>query len=232
VDSLRPGTLRVLSWNIHKSSHADLPADLARHAAENDVLLLQEAVHSAPVLEVLEHEGHFWQMVGAFAFRGLQRGVLVATRTVPVTGRALRTYEPLFPLPKSAIVTRYPLAGRREQLAVANLHGINFSLGMGRFREQLADIAAELADHDGPVIFGGDFNTWSQRRHEALGRVTDQLGLKTVKPDPDDRLLAFGRHLDHLFVRGFSVVSARCCKVESSDHSPIQVSLVVQAAKG
>ena len=159
---------------------------------------------------------------------GRKRGVLVAARIDPTEERALRTFEPLFPIPKSAIITRYSFVGRSEQLAVANLHGINFSSGLGRFREQLDDIAKELMNHDGPIIFDGDFNTWSARRDEMLADITNRLGLMSVEPTPDDRRRAFGRHLDHLFVRGFSVVDADSPKVGTSDHSPILVRLVAR----
>ena len=160
--------LRVLCWNIHKAKHAGCQTDLSRHAAENDLLLLQEAVLSAPMREVLEREGCSWLMANAFAVGGMERGVLVAARARPVGGRALRAYEPLFPIPKSAIVTHFRLAGRSELLAVANLHGINFSLGLGWLREQLDAVAVELMHHKGPMIFGGDFNTWSRRRQEVV----------------------------------------------------------------
>jgi endonuclease/exonuclease/phosphatase (EEP) superfamily protein YafD len=219
------GALRVLSWNIHKAKDADLHRDLARHASENDLLLLQEAVLDAPMRAVLDREGLSWQMAGAFAVRGVERGVLIAARGTPVGGRELRANEPLFPIPKSAIVTHYRLPGRSQQLAVANLHGINFSLGLRRFREQLDAVADELKHHDGPMVFGGDFNTWSLRRSDALGEVTKQLGLTAVAPFPDDRRRAFGQYLDHLFVRGFSVAEAQSPAMKSSDHNPILVTL-------
>lgn len=230
ADALDCRALRVMCWNIHKACHAALPGDFARLAANHDLILLQEAVLKAPMREALEREGFSWQMADAFTFRGHCRGVLVAARITPVGGRALLTREPLFPLPKSAIVTRYRLAGRHQQLAVANLHGINFSLGLGRFRKQLDAVAAELKDHDGPMILGGDFNTWSLRRYAVLGEVTKQLGLTAVEPVTDERRRAFGRHLDHLFVRGFSVQHADSPGVESSDHSPIIARMVGERA--
>ena len=144
MQALDPRSIRLLSWNIHKTSDPGWEVDLARYAAENDLLLLQEAVLNAPLRELFKRQGYSWEMVGAFTSGGLERGVLVAARTVPVSGRALCTYEPLFPLSKSAIVTRYHLVGSRKMLAVANLHGINFSLGMGRFRQQLQAVAREL----------------------------------------------------------------------------------------
>jgi endonuclease/exonuclease/phosphatase (EEP) superfamily protein YafD len=82
------------------------------------------------------------------------------------------------------------------------------------------------------MIFGGDFNTWSVRRNKVLGEVTKRLGLVEVEPAPDDRRRAFGQHLDHLFVRGFSVVDARSFEVKSSDHNPILVRMVAQPARG
>ncbi len=225
ADAFDPAAIRVLSWNIHKLQHADLPADLAKLATKHDLILLQEAVLQPSMREALENEGFSWQMADAFTIKGLDRGVLVAARIAPVDGRAMFTREPLFPLPKSAIVTRYRLAGREEKLAVANLHGINFSLGLGRFREQLDAVAKELADHEGPMILGGDFNTWSLRRDNALGEVTKRLGLTAVVLAPDDRRRAFGRHLDYLFVRGFAVEEASSPAVKSSDHNPILVKM-------
>lgn len=226
ADALDRGPLRVLSWNIHKAQHAGLYRDLARLAAQHDLLLLQEAVLNAPLREVLEREGFSWQMADAFGVRGLERGVLIAARVAPVDGRELRAYEPLFPIPKSAIVTHYRLAGCRQQLAVVDLHGINFSLGLRRFRAQLEAVARELPQHDGPMIFAGDFNTWSARRHETLRAVAQRLGLVEIELLPDQRRRAFGQHLDHLFVRGFSVLDASSPEMKSSDHNPILVRLV------
>lgn len=230
-EALDCGALRVLCWNIHKARHADLPGDFARLAAEHDLILLQEAVLETPMREALEREGFSWHMADAFAVRGLNRGVLVAARIAPVSRQTLLTREPLFPLSKSAIVTRYRIAGRKQQLAVANLHGINFTLGLKRFREQLDAVAKELQHHDGPMIVGGDFNTWSPRRDEELGEITKRLGLTTVKPTTDSRRRAFGRHLDYLFVRGFSVEDAQSPAVKSSDHSPIIARMAAEHAE-
>ena len=231
MDSSAPGSLRVLSWNIHKERDAGWQRDLAQYAKESDLLLLQEAKLDAPMRDLFDKEGCSWQMVNAFAVRGQQRGVLVAARAAPVDALALCAREPLSSLPKSALVTRYQLAGRDEQLAVADLHGINFTLGVRRFRGQLDAVKKELGNHDGPVIFAGDFNTWNPRRQKVLGQAVAELGLTPVSFDPDDRRRAFGRHLDHLFVRGFSVMDACSAKVTSSDHSPIMARLVTHEAE-
>ena len=189
------------------------------------MLLLQEAVLTAPLRAVVEQSGHGWQMAGAFSYSGVERGVMTASRVPAIDGCTTRNFEPLFPIPKSALITRYALQGTDATLAVANLHGVNFSLGLGRFREQLEGVASELARHRGPVVLGGDFNTWSQARHDVLGEIASRLDLTAVPLVEDGRKRVFGNTLDHLFVRGFTVLKAHAPEVKSSDHNPILVTL-------
>lgn len=224
ADALDTRPLRIASWNLHKGEDDGWQADLTRYAQEFDILLLQEAVLSAPVREVLERAGHSWRMAGAFAYNGEERGVLVAARVRPLDACTLRAFEPLARLPKSAMVARFKLA-TGQVLAVANLHGINFTLGLEAFRGQLTAVADVMANHDGPAVLGGDFNTWSEERHNVLNDVATRLGMKPVELVPDGRRRTFGRHLDHLFVRGFRVLQAGAPEVKSSDHNPILVTL-------
>lgn len=218
--------LRIVSWNLHKGVDAGWESDLAAYAADSDLVLLQEAVLSDAVRKVLERAGHDWMMAGAFSVKGEERGVLVAARSHALDACVLRAFEPLFPVPKSALVARFKLPGG-VTLAVANLHGVNFSLGLGRFREQIEAVVAELARHQGPVILAGDFNTWSEARHQVLANVASKLGLVSVLfvDDPDGRRLVLGRTLDHFYFRGFRLVRASAPTVKSSDHNPILVEL-------
>lgn len=225
---LDPKALRIASWNIHKGEDAGWQADLARFAADHDVVLLQEAVLTPEMRAALERAGHAWQMAGAFEFNGEERGVLTAARVRPIDGCTLRAFEPLFPIPKSTIVARYPLAGRAATVAIANLHGINFTLETYFFRAQLEAVAAELAKHPGPIVFAGDFNTWSAERHAVMTEIAVKLGLAPVPIHPDGRRRTFGLHLDHLLVRGLDVVRAEAPEVKSSDHNPILVTLVAR----
>jgi endonuclease/exonuclease/phosphatase (EEP) superfamily protein YafD len=224
-DTLDTKTLRIVSWNLHKGEDDGWEADLQRFANDHDVLLLQEAVLSTPVRNVLERAGHGWRMAGAFAYNGEERGVMVASRARPLDTCTLRAFEPLAQLPKSAIVARYRLASPGTTLAIANLHGINFTLGLESFRAQIEAVAEVLAGHDGPAILAGDFNTWSLERHEVLVAAAGRLGMTPVELVPDGRRRTFGRHLDHLFVRGLRVVQAQAPEVKSSDHNPILVTL-------
>jgi endonuclease/exonuclease/phosphatase (EEP) superfamily protein YafD len=58
--------------------------------------------------------------------------------------------------------------------------------------------------------------------------VVDRLGLTAVEFTPDGRRRTFSMHLDHLFVRGFTVVRASAPEVKSSDHNPVLVTLVAR----
>ena len=216
--------LRVVSWNLHKGVNQGWERDLTRYASDSDLVLLQEAVMTDAFRNLLDHVGHDWIMAGAFARNGVERGVLVAARARALDGCTLRTFEPLMPLPKSALVVRFRL-GATATVAVANLHGINFSLGLERFREQLEAVASELARHRGPAILAGDFNTWSEDRHDVLVKIAARLGLVSVLIDPDGRRRTLGQHLDHFYFRGFRLVSASAPRVSSSDHNPILVEL-------
>jgi endonuclease/exonuclease/phosphatase (EEP) superfamily protein YafD len=214
-----------VSWNLHKTNDQGWETDLARYAADHDLVLLQEAVMHDAVRKLVEGAGHDWQMAGAFAWNGQERGVMVAGRVEALDSCTLRSFEPLFPVPKSALVVRYRLSGATT-VTVANLHGINFTLGLARFREQLEAVAAELARQSGPVILAGDFNTWSEARHQVLADVASKLGLVSVLVDePDARRRTLGQRLDHFYFRGFRLVRARVPAVTSSDHNPILVEL-------
>ena len=217
--------LRVLSWNLHKGVDKGWERDLAQFALQHDLLLLQEAVLLPALTSVLDQSGHGWLMTGAFSWGGIERGVMNASRVPAFDSCTTRTFEPLFPVPKSALITRYALQGTEATLAVANLHGVNFSLGVGHLREQIEGVAAELARHPGPVVLGGDFNTWSQARHAVMVEVAAKLGLTAIHLVEDGRKRVFGLPLDHFFVRGFDVLEARAPEVKSSDHNPIMVTL-------
>ncbi len=223
-----PGpTLRLLSWNLHKNGDAGWDADLARFAAASDLLLIQEAALTDALQRVLADAGYDWLLASAFAQNGRETGVLSAARVRPAGACTQRFFEPLLQLPKSAVITRYALRGAEGTLAVANVHSINFTLGLSGYRAQLEAIAAELEGHRGPVIVAGDFNTWSPARLEVVDDVMRAMGLGAVLLPVDTRSRFNGHHVDYVFVRGLDVVDALAPEVASSDHNPVLVTLRV-----
>jgi endonuclease/exonuclease/phosphatase (EEP) superfamily protein YafD len=220
--------VRVLSWNLHKNADPGWEADLARFAARSDLLLIQEAALTDGLRRVLTDGGYDWMLANAFTLNRHATGVLSAARARPTGACVQRSFEPLLRLPKAAAIARYEVQGVAERLAVANLHAINFTLGLVRYRAQLEAIARELADHRGPVIAAGDFNTWSPTRLTVVHDVMQRLDLVAVQPTIDDRSRFFGRHVDYVFVRGLEVVHAEAPQVASSDHNPLLTTLRVR----
>jgi endonuclease/exonuclease/phosphatase (EEP) superfamily protein YafD len=226
ADRVLPGPeLRVLSWNLHKSEDAGWSVDLARFAAVSDLLLMQEVALTDELQRVLRDAGHDWLLASSFMLHDHETGVLSAARVRPASACVERSFEPLLQLPKSAVITRYAMKGTDQMLAVANLHSINFTLGVRTYRAQLEAVARELESQRGPAIVAGDFNTWSPRRLRVVRHVMQRLHLAPVLPSSDTRSRVFGHQVDYVFVRGFEVVSVQAPEVRSSDHNPVLATL-------
>jgi endonuclease/exonuclease/phosphatase (EEP) superfamily protein YafD len=230
AESLPGPTIRVLSWNLHKNDDPGWDADLARFAADSDLLLIQEAALTTELQRVLAVAGFDWLLASSFTLAGHETGVLNAARVRPASACVQRFFEPLLQLPKSAVIARYTVRGVAETLAVANVHSLNFALGLGEYSAQLEAMADELADHRGPMIVAGDFNTWSDSRVKALDAVMRRLRVASVLPAIDTRTQFLGRQVDYIFVRGLEVVYAEAPQVESSDHNPLRATLRVADA--
>jgi endonuclease/exonuclease/phosphatase (EEP) superfamily protein YafD len=223
-------TLRVVSWNLHKNGEPGWERDLARFAADSDLLLIQEAALTDRLRRVLADAGYDWLLAGAFRFAGHEMGVLTAARAAPAGGCTQRFVEPLLQLPKATAITRYRVEGVDGTLAVANVHSINFTLTLGNYRAQLEAMAKELAGHRGPVIVAGDLNTWNGARLHVVDEVMRSIGLAPVLPVDDTRSRFLGRQVDYIFVRGLDAIDAASPSVRSSDHNPLLATLRVKAA--
>lgn len=224
-DALNPDRIHVLSWNIAKGRHRDWQGDLQHLVRDVDLALIQEAT--------LEHAMHqvipdaCWAFAPGFKSQQHTSGVLTIARAHTLQHSAHWHREPLTRLPKAALVTEYRLQKRSDTLLVANVHAINFTAGTGYFRRQLQAVGDQLAQHRGPLILSGDFNTWRTKRVSVLQELIDQLDLYSIDFAQDHRRCTFGFALDHIFVRGLHHKGGTVRKVYSSDHNPLSVVLGV-----
>jgi endonuclease/exonuclease/phosphatase (EEP) superfamily protein YafD len=213
----------LMTWNAFKERKGGWSEDYVRLSRGQDVVLLQEARLTPALRASIEQSGYLWSMTRAFDYQGIANGVLTAGRS-PASGACTsRQTEPLTRIPKSALLTRFPLYKSGEELLVANLHGINFTLGTESYRTQLEALERAVAGHTGPMVLAGDFNDWSQRRDDILSLLAQRLHLVPVQLTGDARRRYWGRPVDHVFYRGLEVVQARAVKVTSSDHNPVLV---------
>jgi endonuclease/exonuclease/phosphatase (EEP) superfamily protein YafD len=214
---------RVLTWNVHRAGDAGWREDFVRFAAEHDVLALQEAFFTDDLYGVLWDQHYHWRLSASFQWLDVDAGVLTASRAPVGRACSLRQTEPFTRIPKSTLTTTHRIAGMTEPLLVANLHGVNFTVGTSAFEQQLNAIAAVLARHQGPVVLAGDFNTWSAARRAVLESVAARLALTAVVPADDHRTRFFGQPVDGMYYRGLEVIEAAAYPVTSSDHNPMSV---------
>lgn len=221
--ALNPHQITLLNWNIYKGQRRDWAVDLQRFSQHYDLVTIQEAHLSDELQQLLYGNQHHWVMNTAFTLRQRGTGVMTASAVRPVVSTGLRFREPLLRLPKTILITHYPLAGMGEQLLVANIHAINFTLGTRGYAQQLARLAELLAAHQGPLILAGDFNSWSRARMEVVDAMVAKLGLDAAGRDHPHKSRLFGNPIDHVYFRGLQLVEQRVWPVGSSDHNPMQV---------
>lgn len=222
---LDPAGIRILTWNIHKQGDRGWQQDLRSFAAGSDVLLLQETVLDTVLQQMIADAGMRWVMASSFIYGNLDMGVLTASRIEPIASCTQRVVEPLLRLPKSAVVSWFPLRGETATLAVVNVHAINFSLSLGAYRAQFDAVVDALAQHTGPIVFAGDLNTWTTERVAVVDAAARRLGCTEIAFTDDRRRLFLGHQLDHIYTRGLAVDASSAIAVESSDHNPVMATL-------
>ncbi|QSX37273.1 endonuclease/exonuclease/phosphatase family protein [Shewanella sedimentimangrovi] len=217
----RRGQLSLLVWNIHKQQDGAWPGALwFDPEPKADLLLLQEVRAEPVLLSALEDQHYTWQYMVAFKLRGQGFGVMSAARSKTSVVCGWLATEPWIRIPKSALLSLYPLSNGQELLAL-NLHGINFDFGLAAWQAQIEELISASAEHQGPLIFAGDFNSWGDRRSAWLRQTMAALGLKELSFNPDNRVLGFNTPLDHLFYRDLHLERAYAPPSTWSDHAPL-----------
>ena len=228
--------IRCLVWNIFKARRRRWAADFAHLIADRDLVVLQEAVFGAPS-DVLFTGSERFEWIMARSFRSVRSGVEHGVKTgcaAPAAGYRFFLSphaEPLSNTQKLLLATRYPLAGETATLLVLNMHAINF-VTIAKYASQLDQLERALAEHDGPVILAGDFNTWSPARLERFVDVAARGGLEEAVMDRRSRLAHFNSHLDHVFYRGLTLRGVDSLgHIVSSDHAPITATFAREARR-
>lgn len=224
--TLDPENIGLFVWNIHKNEHADAMDDLATMAGDMDLVLLQEAS-----LAHLPHnqlnQADYWSFAPGYRATDSLTGVMTISSVQPLAHCFMRNQEPWLRSPKAISVTEFALLGKHQTLAVVNIHGINFTIGVSDFEQQLEKIRVVIANHNGPVIVAGDFNTWNDERVERVNILSTQLGMTELVFAVDNRVTPFSHTLDRVLVRGLQVIDATTEIVDSSDHNPLAVRLAL-----
>jgi endonuclease/exonuclease/phosphatase (EEP) superfamily protein YafD len=229
--------LTVVTWNLGKR---------ARGPAVLHLLALRRVHHAHFVALQESHEGlALPDCVGGHFARGFRRsGVMTLSTCQPSVVRAVRapTRELRVTTAKVALLASYPLDDGR-QLAVVNVHALNFERKGLWFARQMHDLTERVLDHPGPVILCGDMNTWSPSRLDVLHAEAERLGLQEVMAQSGiGRTGGAGRlgnaflgldptlALDRIFYRGLALEEHRWLPdLDASDHVPLLATFRVEA---
>ena len=218
--------LQVLSWNIEKTNNEGWKEDLTAYSENFSLVLLQEAASHAELKNVLSDFSGL-SMAPGYHTGDVQTGVLTASRSPAIRHCYLEYQEPWLRSDKTAQLSWYPIKNSSESLLVANIHSINFTLGITDYNRQLQALASIAERHEGPMIISGDFNSWSNQRVQSLQQIAIQLGLVPVSFTNDNRTQAFGHPIDHIYTRGLRHQGSHTKHTTSSDHNPLFAELSI-----
>lgn len=223
IAGLAPDNISIIDWNIYKGSLEGWDRDFLRLSDGKDIILLQEASLTKRMQEVLQQQNLHWILNNAFQYEEHETGVLLASAIPAISSCGQRTREPLIGIPKTILVSRYVIENSKKELLVANIHGINITLGTGSYREQFEDLERILQKHIGPLVVAGDFNNWSDERAGIIFDFAKRLSLQQLAFADEVRTTFFGDAVDHIFYRGLVPLNHMVHPVDSSDHNPISV---------
>ncbi|MEH2393129.1 MAG: endonuclease/exonuclease/phosphatase family protein [Nostoc sp.] len=231
---INSNSIKVLSWNIAKQNYnknwlKDFSSIIETY--QPNVIFLQEFSLKLEADKLETWVKMNWNFAPNFVdiHHQTYSGIFTAATISPVTKKVIATkhYEPIVKTPKISLVTEYLLSDKSTTLLTINSHLINF-VDLNKFKIQLNELELALSTHRGPLIFSGDFNTWSQKRAVILNQVTTQLGLTPVifAPHEKEKIKRFllSPPLDHIFYRNLSVKKASAKVLDqicSSDHKPL-----------
>jgi len=222
-EGLDPDHIAILDWNIYKEQRHGWADDFLRFSKGKNIILLQEALLSDELQKLLQQEKLYWNLNSGFSYKGMDTGVLAASTLDSLDSCGMRYREPVVGLPKTILVSRYVITGSAQKLAVANVHGVNITLGIEAYREQFLALKKLLQSHRGPLVIAGDFNNWNDRRTAVIDRLVEDLALTLLVFEDEGRTTFFGQPVDHILYRGLEPVSLLVHSVTSSDHNPISV---------
>lgn len=120
--------------------------------------------------------------------------------TVRMTENPDQIYELYMPL----IATTYPLQGGSDRLLVVHFH--NASIVGSVTQLDLLNKAERLIEaHRGPVLFAGDFNTWTTDKLNNVYALAQRQEMSKIYFDSPYETPLGQRQVDHAFIRGLGL---------------------------
>jgi len=218
----------LLNWNIYKQKNKNWAEELQELTRKADLLTLQEIKYSPEIISFSRINSLFYFQNSAFKYQGVVHGVNTLSKVEASYVCGTRYSEPWIIIPKTGLATIYPLDKQSASLLLINIHGVNFTFTSTPLREQIQPYLALIKSHTGPVIFSGDFNTWSSPRLEEVEQTLQKEGFQEALYASDQRSNMFGHPLDHIYYRGLEIMNSESWATQASDHTPQLVTFTVK----
>ena len=228
--------LKIVCWNIAKNKNHNWYSDFydIHKRYKPHLFIFQEAKMEIKLEKLFKSRKMGWRFLPNIMHHKKQflSGVLTASSLFPVEVNIHKSNsrEPVIQSPKATLMTTYEIANSDEKLLIINIHGINF-VSLRHFRNQIHEIVEYGMHHHGPIIFSGDFNTWTKNRVLFLEKILNRkLNLIPIfferKHKRKIKNFIFSPPLDHIF---YSYKKMKLAKnsaevlrhYKSSDHKPI-----------
>lgn len=227
-DALDPSSIRILTWNMYKGKNSSWESDFLALTRDMDIALLQEAYLDHKMSRVFrDHPSMRLEMATSFilANRGyIPTGTAIGSdvKMSDIGYRISGPREPVINTPKAVAYAKFPIAGSDKELLTLTIHAVNF-VSSNKLMEQLEDIAKIVKAHNGPVVWAGDFNTWSKKKLRRMRELMQRLGMIEVPFGPGG-MEVFGNIIDYVFYRDLEVRDSYILPdVEGADHKPMIV---------
>jgi len=212
-------SINLLVWNIHKQKGNDFYKDIEVLSKVSDIFLFQEGYLNLKFKKFFFKQKweHLFAKSFIYKMENIPTGVYTASKfqinqTIQLRSKSI---EPVSATPKTALISMV------ENLMLINIHGLNF-VSLSQWINQLEDIAKFISSHNGPIIFAGDFNTWSKKRMNFLLLFCQKHKLKKLEIKNQSSYSFLNYSLDHILTRGIKVISAEALnEINSSDHKPL-----------
>ncbi|MFZ3229702.1 MAG: endonuclease/exonuclease/phosphatase family protein [Pseudobdellovibrio sp.] len=217
--------IKVLAWNLYKGRKSEFSSIFEKLSMDKDLIMLSEATTDDPVSTAMKKINNFgWIFATSFEMKNnVGTGTSVGSYAIPKDYRYYRTIdvEPYVKSPKAIAVAEYNLPGTTQTLLALSIHGINWS-GDEALVRQLTATLPDLKQHQGPIIFAGDFNIKNPARLKLTQQILGEAGLTRVKWENPN----LSKQLDDAFTRGLQVHSAKFINDYinlASDHPAIEL---------
>ncbi len=233
---LDPTSIKLLVWNMYKGKNKSWEDDFIFLKADRDILVLQEGLMNENMEKILSNDNDFsYLLATSFVYKkGNKRtGVVTGSSALPIDSyyKKSRDLEWIGLTPKAMLFTEYELRGYKKTLLVVNIHAIN-SVPWYLLARQLKQVGRKIKKHNGPVVFAGDFNTWTKKKIKYMRKYLSSLGLYEVNfPNGDKRMKSSftKKILDYIWIKGLKYTNSYVWEdIEGADHKAMSVELSVK----